>query len=292
MPNGTRSDRRKELDRSLGPIVLMGGAIVPQGSAMREFVKLSHARQGGRVLGITSASGDPVGSARQWVRDLRTAGCENVEIPIIRNRDDASSERIASMFAAADGIFLGGGDQVKLVSILAGTAVENAIRDARLRGVVIGGTSAGAAALAKTTLAGNEVDEFGNLVKQYIGPGLGLIRHQTIIDTHFSQRRRLYRLFIAIAQFPELLGLGIDEDTALIVEGESAYVVGSGGVTFVDGGNIKYSNATRLKDGASLTLSAMRVGIIGNGHNFNFRDRELEIPPKQESFRQKVQRQG
>jgi cyanophycinase len=198
---------------------------------------------------------------------------------VVGTRRDAQSESIARTIAEADGIFLGGGDQIKLVSILAGSPVEAAIADAHVRGIVVGGTSAGSAALAKTTLAGNEVDEVGNLVEQYIGPGLGLVRHPTIIDTHFAQRRRLYRLFLAVAQVPELMGLGIDEDTALIVEGDVARVEGSGGVTFVDGRHITYSNAGEQRAGQALTLSAMRVGIIGAGYRFHMRERELLPAP-------------
>jgi cyanophycinase len=281
MTQGTTPDRRKAVDRAQGPLVLIGGATTPRGAALREFVKRSRGKQDGYVVGLTSASGNPAASARQWVRDLRIAGCKHVDIPIVQSREEAGNTQITDQIAQASGIFLGGGDQVKLVSILAGTPIEEAIRDARLRGVVIGGTSAGAAALAKTTLAGNEIDEYGNLIKQYIGPGIGLIRHQAIIDTHFSQRRRLYRLFVAIAQFPELMGLGIDEDTALVIEGERGHIVGAGGVTFVDGRGITYSNADKLRDGAQLTLSAIRVGIIGSGHTFNLRTRELLARPQQ-----------
>ena len=123
-------------------------------------------------------------------------------------------------------MLIGGGDQVKLVSVLGGTPVGEAIRDAYILGATVCGTSAGAAALTKTTLAGNEVDDEGKLVEQYIGPGLGLLGFHTLVDTHFTQRRRLYRLFVAIAEFPALMGLGIDEDTALVVKREIGTVIG------------------------------------------------------------------
>jgi cyanophycinase len=259
----------------MGPLVLLGGAVQPRGAALRAFLTLSRAREGGAVVAFTTASGDPSASARQWQQDFRAAGCPNVAVPIVASRRQAFDPHLTDLVAAANGIFLGGGDQVKLVSTFAGSPLESAIVEAHVRGIVIGGTSAGAAALAKTTLAGNEVDEFGNLVDQYIGPGLGLVRHPTIIDTHFSQRRRLYRLFVAVAQYPDLMGMGIDEDTALVVQGDVGRVEGTGGVTFVDGRGITYSNAGDLRSGQSLTLSAMRVGIVGAGHSFNLREREL-----------------
>lgn len=270
-------DRRNAVDQADGTLVLIGGASTPDGAALQEFVRRSHGHAGGRIVGLTTASGFPAASARHWRRDLLEAGCSDVRIPVVTTREQAADPRVAEALRTADGIFLGGGDQVKLISVLGGAPAGEAIRDAYCRGAVIGGTSAGAAALAKTTLAGNEVDEHGQLVEQYIGPGLGLVRHPAIIDTHFSQRRRLYRLFVALAEFPELLGLGIDENTALVVAGDLGHVVGAGGVTFVDGRGVTYSNARELRDGGALTLSAMRVGIVGTGHTFDLRARELLV---------------
>ena len=114
------------------------------------------------------------------------------------------------------------------------------------------------------------------MVDMHIGPGLGLLGFRAMIDTHFGARRRLHRLFTAVAANPEYMGLGIDEDTALVVSGHLGAVIGSGGVTFVDGRGIRFDNADEVKHGGSLTLSAMRVGVVGNGYVFNLRERELE----------------
>ncbi len=207
---------------------------------------------------------------------MKLAGAPDFRIPIIKTREDAQKRDVAKMVSQASGIFLGGGDQVKLITTLSGTPVGDAIWDNYVSGGVVCGTSAGAAALTELTLAGNEVDEEGNLVEQYIGPGLGLLGYRTLIDTHFSQRRRLYRLFVAIAGYPDVMGLGIDEDTAMIVRGEVGKVVGKGGVTFVDGRTVKFDNAEEVTKGRQLTLSALRVGIVGTGYTFNLRMRELE----------------
>jgi cyanophycinase len=112
----------------------------------------------------------------------------------------------------------------------------------------------------------------------YMGPGLGLLGFHTMIDTHFAERRRLHRLFLAVARNPELLGLGIDEDTALVVRGRLGEVVGAGGVTFVDGRTIHYDTANEVRTtDAKLTLSYMRVGLVGAGHVLDLRERELAI---------------
>lgn len=260
------------------PLVLIGGATTPHGAALDAFISLARGRDGGRIVALTTGSGDPAAASRQWRRDFVVAGCAHTEVPIVATREQACHPRLAELIAGADGIFLGGGDQMKLISVLGGTRAAAAIWDAHVRGVVVGGTSAGAAALAKTTLAGNETDTSGQLIEQYIGPGLGLISQPTIIDTHFSQRRRLYRLFVALAEYPTLMGLGIDEDTALVLRDDIGSVVGAGGVTFVDGRGVKYSNAGTRRDGMPLTLSAVRVGIVGAGHCFDLARRELSTP--------------
>jgi len=270
--------RRRSSDEAAGTLVLIGGGCSATGAALGCFLDLADARRGGRIVGFTTASSDPVGSAHAWRGDFATAGARNIEIPIVDRRDRAQEPAIARMVRDAQGIFLGGGDQVHLIATLSGTRVGDAIREAHRTGTPVCGTSAGAAALTETTLAHGEVDETGQLVEMYIGPGLGLLGFHTMIDTHFAERRRLHRLFVAIAGYPEIMGLGIDEDTALVVKGHLGEVVGKGGVTFVDGRGVRYDNADEVKRlGAKLTLSYLRVGIVGEGHVLNLRERELEV---------------
>ena len=238
-PDGRRDgapvERRRRADERAGALVLIGGACSPHGAAFGAFLDLCRGREGGRIVGFTTASGDPETSAHAWMHDFAIAGARNVEIPIVDRRSRAQDERIAALVRDAHGVFLGGGDQVHLVATLGGSRVERAMREAYARGAVIGGTSAGAAALTETIMAGGERDEQGELVDLYIGPGFGLLGFRAVIDTHFTVRRRLQRLFVAIAGNPELLGLGIDEDTAFVVRGHVGTVHGAGGVTFVDG---------------------------------------------------------
>jgi cyanophycinase len=275
-PAGARSGRRRD-DRA-GPLVLIGGACRADGEAFGTFLDLCDGRNGGRIVVLTTASGDPVGSAHAWMQDFANAGAHNVEIPIVDRRDRAQDERIAQMVREARGIFLGGGDQVHLVATLGGSRVGRAIAEAHRSGATIGGTSAGAAALTETILAGGETDETGNVVDMYMGPGFGLLGFRAMIDTHFTVRRRLQRLFVAIAGNPELLGLGIDEDTAFVVRGHVGTVHGAGGVTFVDGRGVRFDNADEARRrGDGLTLSYLRVGLLGPGYAFDLRERELEV---------------
>ena len=264
-------------DAALGTLMLMGGAIDPHNEAFQHFIRLAHARDGGSIVGLTTASGEPAESARAWLGDFGRAGVRNVRIPLFRHAGDDRDAEIAAMIKESSAVFLGGGDQVKLVAALGGSSTLAEIKALFRRGGVICGTSAGAAAQTELTMAGGEIDEEGNLVEQYIGPGLGFLGFKTIVDTHFQQRRRLQRLFVVIGQNTELLGLGIDEDTALIVRGHVGEVVGAGGVTFVDGHHtVRFDNADEIEKGRQLTLSHLRVGIVGTMYHLNLKERELE----------------
>jgi cyanophycinase len=274
---GPAPGRRRADDRT-GALVLIGGACSPTGDALGAFLDLCRGRQGGRIVVFTTASGDPEASAHAWMHDFKVAGATAVEIPIVDRRSRAQDACIVDMVRDAQGIFFGGGDQVHLVATLGGSRVERAIRDAYARGATVGGTSAGAAALTETILAGGERDEQGALVDMYTGPGFGLLGFRAVVDTHFAERRRLQRLFVAIANNPDLLGLGIDEDTALVVHGHLGTVHGPGGVTFVDGRDVQLDTANEPKrPGVGLTLSYLRVGIVGAGWEFDLRERELAI---------------
>jgi len=260
-----------------GPLVLIGGACTPDGEALSSFIDLAR-EVGGPIVGITAASENPAQSARLWRTDFRKAGVQNIEFPRVKRDNERLDRELAAQIDDAGALFLGGGNQVKLVAELSGSRAELSLKALSARGGVICGTSAGAAALTSLTMAGGEIDEEGNLVEQYLGPGFGLLDFETIVDTHFSKRRRLQRLFVVIAGNPELLGLGIDEDTALIVHGHVGEVVGAGGVTFVDGrDSVRFDNADDLEKGRQLTLSHLRVGIVGTHYHLNLRERELEV---------------
>ena len=264
-------------DAARGTLILMGGAIEAHNEAFQQFLRLAGAREGAFVVGLTTASAEPAAAARAWTGDFRRAGATNVKIPHFDRAGDDRDREIATMIKDARAVFLGGGDQVKLVAALGGSCTLAEIKGLFRRGGIVCGTSAGAAALTELTMAGGEIDEEGNLVEQYIGPGLGLLGYQTIVDTHFQQRRRLQRLFVVVAQNTELLGLGIDEDTALIVRGHVGEVVGAGGVTFVDGREtVRFDNADEIEKGRQLTLSHLRVGIVGTKYHLNLQERELE----------------
>jgi cyanophycinase len=153
-----------------GPLVLIGGACTPDGEALQSFIDLAR-DAGGPIVGITAASENPMQSARLWRADFRKAGVVDIEFPRVKRASAKLDRELAARIDDAGAVFLGGGNQVKLVAELSGTRAEESIKALSARGGVICGTSAGAAALTSLTMAGGEIDEEGNLVEQYLGPG-------------------------------------------------------------------------------------------------------------------------
>ncbi|NUZ05873.1 cyanophycinase [Piscinibacter koreensis] len=188
---------------------------------------------------------------------------------LIASREDAGDERIARELYEADGIFMTGGDQKRLLALIGGTRIDEAMHRAlRERGACIGGTSAGASAMSAHMLTEGKANPLPTKGTVHLGAGLGLVS-RVIIDQHFSERQRLGRLLSVIAQNPYLLGAGIDEDTALIVRpGRGIEVIGQGAVTVVDGREMltNYIDAARHE---SLELVNVRLHLLPAGARYD-----------------------
>lgn len=242
--NGDKSDVEKH--DQLGYLFIIGGAEERQGDmrVLEHYVALCGGA-GCSIAILTSASSVP---DKMWqiystaFSELGAGYCFPVDI---ESRAQANDQRLAQQIYDADGIFITGGHQTRLVEVLRGTKVHEAMHKAfKERGVCIGGTSAGASAIARHMLAYGKQENLPSLHTVHIEEGLGFLQNVTI-DQHFSERHRLARLLSAIAQNPELIGIGIDEDTALVLNGQKKVkVVGSGAVTLLDG---RHMSSNRVK---------------------------------------------
>lgn len=212
-------------------LIVIGGAEDKQGEMLVHRRVLAEARgENSRVCVITSATSEPEAARARYAAVYRELDVKEVDILHIDSTAMANSSEVACMLAQADVIFMTGGDQNQLCAVLQATRALDIMRKRYAAGgLVIAGTSAGAAAASQLMLANGEVTP----------DGLGLAP-ETIIDTHFSERKRLSRLFNAVAQHPDKLGIGLDEDTALVIRRtHPAEVVGRGTVTFVDGQHVQ-----------------------------------------------------
>lgn len=207
-----------------GPLMAIGGAEDRHGDRLilRRFVALCRGEDP-LVVVLPSASAFAERVAARYDALLELLGVRRRLVVHAGSREEADAPEIAAQLAQADGVFISGGDQRRLAETLAGTVLEAALHDAHRRGACIAGTSAGAAVLADRMPWSRAVLE-----------GFGLLPH-AIVDQHFSQRARLPRLLRALGAHPRHVGIGLDEDTALVLHASGrAEVLGSGAVTLVD----------------------------------------------------------
>jgi cyanophycinase len=205
-------------------------------------------------------------------------GVQQVDIAVIGDRPDANSDLIAGLIRQATGIFMTGGNQMRLASILGGTRAMKLILERNLQSAVIAGTSAGASILSSHMVAfGSSGSSPKQRMAQMIA-GFGLVPG-AIIDQHFRQRDRLGRLMMMVASNPSLLGVGIDEDTAAIFTADGCLeVLGRHSVTIIDAGDA-YSDVYRVKGHGGITLSGAKIHVLTSGHTFNTISRTLVAKP-------------
>jgi len=173
----------------------------------------------------------------------------------------------------ASTVFFTGGDQLRITSQIGDSPVYQTLMKLHDRGSLIVGTSAGAAAMSETMLASGEDDQSPSASGPEMSPGLGLMTG-VVIDSHFAERGRLGRLLGAIALSPRNIGIGIDEDTAIVVEKDSRFhVVGSGAVYVVDGTDINYSSLSEKEKNGTLSVMDVKLHMLADGDSFDLLER-------------------
>jgi cyanophycinase len=216
-----------------------------------------------------------------YVQHFLDLGAHSALCLDFRSRAEANSDKWVESIRNATGIFISGGSQMRLPAMIGGTPVESAILEAYRRGAIISGTSAGAAVMPRTMIAygkGGATPREG--IAQF-SPGLGLT-DKIMFDQHFRQRDRLGRLIYAIAAHPGLLGVGIDENTAAIVEDESSITVtGTGAVTIVDGSEMEATDVADAPKGGPVAVSNLRIHILKAGCSYDISARKADIPKLQ-----------
>ncbi|NYE59475.1 cyanophycinase [Duganella sp. 1224] len=219
------------------------------------------------IMVITAASTVPDKVWEMYETAFGELGATQVTHVRIGSRAEAEDDMLAHRMAQARGIFMTGGDQKRLVAFIGGTQLERAMRRAYIdNGACIAGTSAGASGMCTHMLAEGKAELAPEKGAARLGAGLGFVS-RVIIDQHFSQRHRINRLLSAIAQSPFLLGAGIDEDTALIVQGDGIAVVGEGTITVADCRHA-VTNIAEVAPGAVPQMLDVRLHLLPAGASF------------------------
>jgi cyanophycinase len=257
------------LRESHGHLVIIGGHEDRRHDMeiLTRFVELSGGA-GAKIVVISAASAVADQMWRIYDRAFGELGVQNRVHLHLQSRQCANDEELIKDIRDATGIFMTGGDQKRLLAIIGGTALDTEMHVAlKLRGACIGGTSAGASAMSGHMLAQGRAELHPEKGSVSLGAGLGFL-HKVVVDQHFSERQRLSRLLSVVAQNPYLQGIGIDEDTALVIErGVGIEVLGEGAVTIVDGRNMS-TNIAEISDNETPELIDVRLHLLPAGSKY------------------------
>lgn len=258
----------------------MGGALdeAKKPEVLMEFLR----RAGGgeaRILIFPQAS-ERRDTGKEYVELFKSFGAGEAVSLEFRTRAEAGTPEQVDLIRSATGIFFSGGTQMRLSVTLGGSALEPELIAAYRRGCILGGTSAGASILSKTMIAyGKGGPSPRERIVQF-SAGLGFT-DKFVFDQHFRQRDRLGRLMYAVATHPGTFGVGIDEDTAVILEDDAQVTVaGSGSVTIVDGNEIVATDVAEVEERGAVAISNLRVHVLTKGCVFDGRTRLASLPLK------------
>jgi cyanophycinase len=262
------------LSKEPGSLVIIGGAEDKEGRCeiLQEVVRMaggSHAR----VVVMTVATEVPLEVGSKYLEVFHRLGVADVRTFDVSSRENANALSAVKAIEEATCVFFTGGDQIRITELLGGTKVDALLHKRFEEGMLLAGTSAGASMMSSTMIVEGEPETNPRIGIVEMAPGMEFIQG-VVIDQHFAQRGRLGRLLSAVAQYPHHLGLGIDENTAVVVEKNQTFrVIGSGAVTVVDAGALTYSNVRGLRENDDLALCGITLHILPNGYKFHLRDR-------------------
>ena len=267
------SPSRPHDDVPRGYIIPIGGAEekINDPSILRRFVKLCGGRQARIVIIPTASLASDTGERYESI--FHELGARHAEAVSLESRADCDSLEAMHTLEKATGVFLTGGNQLRLATHLGGTPIAKALRLLNARGVHVAGTSAGAAFLSEHMIAFGEEGASPRAGSVTLAPGLGLT-NRVVIDQHFRQRDRLGRLLTALAYNPFAVGLGLDEDTAAFIgPDETVEITGSGAVTIVDPSGIEFSSMDKANVDDPVCLIGIKLHLLIQGATFQLHTR-------------------
>ncbi|MGV0027235.1 cyanophycinase [Phormidesmis priestleyi] len=255
-------------------LVIIGGAEDKEGDCkiLREFVRRSGGLQA-RIVIMTVATGLPGEVGAQYTNLFEEMGVESVKVLDNAKPEDASDPKALETIQQATGVFFTGGNQARITELLKDTELEAMLHKQFSQGIVVAGTSAGAVMMPDMMIVEGESETNPRMEAAHMDRGMGFLPG-VVIDQHFAQRGRLGRLLSAVAQQPVNLGFGIDENTAIAINGKELEVIGEGAVTIVDVANITHNNVDQLLKDEPLALCGATLHILPHGYKFDLEKRQ------------------
>jgi len=257
-----------------GKLLIIGGAEDKEGDCkiLREFLRCAGGTKAHIVI-MTAATSLPGEVGDNYIRVFERLGAEDVRVLDTQTPEDANNPEYLEAIEQATGIFFTGGDQARIISCLKDTKLDTAMHKRYSEGIIIGGTSAGAAMMPDMMIIEGDSETNPRVDVVAMGPGMGFLP-DVVIDQHFAQRGRLGRLVTALLLQPAVLGFGIDENTAILVSGDELEVIGENAVTVIDESEKLHDNIDgRLKD-EGLAICGAKLHILPHGYRFNLKTRQ------------------
>jgi cyanophycinase len=259
-----------------GWMIPIGGAEEKAGSTqiLSRFVELAGGDDADIVIIPTASMLRSAGPG--YERLFGDLGARRVSSLDFDTRRDAEEAGRLERLSQASGVFFTGGNQLRLSTLVGGTAVAKAVRQMNAAGIPVAGTSAGAAFMCEHMIAFGDDGSTPIAGSVRLAPGLGLT-NRIVIDQHFRQRDRLGRLLTALAYNPFAVGIGLDEDTAaFIAPDDTVHVEGSGGITVVDAADVQFSSMDSVNEGRTVCLVGVKLHILTQGATFNLHTRQAD----------------
>jgi cyanophycinase len=266
-----------------GHLLVIGGAEdkYNERRILKKFLELAGGDKA-EVLIVPVASDFPEFASDIYVQAFRRLGVANPRVLRATSRQDVISIDAEALLDGVTGVFITGGDQMRLVSVIGGTQFAQILRRmVSETDLVLAGTSAGAAGMSTSMIVRGESTPHPQRNSVSLSPGLGFLKN-IIIDQHFTERGRISRLVTAVSYNPYNLGIGIDENTAIILDKEGILeVFGAGTVTIVDGSQISYNEIAEVGDHQSFSVCGVQLNILGDGLLYDYFGRTPVQPPNE-----------
>jgi cyanophycinase len=266
-----------------GHLLVIGGAEdkYNERRILKKFLELAGG-ESAEVLIVPVASDFPEFAADVYTQAFRNLGVANPRVLRATSRQDIVQADVDKLLDGVNGVFMTGGDQMRLVSLLGGTKLAEKLRNiVRDTNVVLAGTSAGAAAMSTSMIVRGEPSSHPHKNAVKLSPGLGFLKN-IIIDQHFTERGRISRLITAVSYNPYNLGIGIDENTAIILDGKGVLeVYGQGSATIVDGSQITFNEIAEVADNESFSICGVQFHVLRDGLVYDYLDRHPMQPPNE-----------
>jgi cyanophycinase len=263
-----------------GHLLVIGGAEdkYNERRILKKFLGLAGGEKA-EVLIVPVASDYPEFAADVYTQAFRNLGVANPRVLRATSRQDVFAADPNELLDGVTGVFITGGDQMRLVSLLGGTELADLLRrKVRTTSIVLAGTSAGAAGMSTSMIVRGESTSHPHKDSVRLSPGLGFLKN-IIIDQHFTERGRISRLITAVSYNPYNLGIGIDENTAIILDANGILeVFGAGSATIVDGSKITYNEIAEVADHESFSVCGVQLHVLRDGLVYDYLDRHPMQP--------------